>query len=82
MTLNIPTSVPVFIQTAESDAPSNGKFTKAKLKIFYLGETSDHRVFTSAFSDKLLESLGKNLVVVRITICITRAYNLIDMQVS
>ena len=63
MTLNIPTSVPVFIQTTESDAPSNGKFTKAKLKIFYIGETSDHRVFTSAFSDKLLESLPYTPVV-------------------
>lgn len=65
MALNIPTSVPVFIQTSNENADnaSNGKFTKAKLKVFYVGETSDHRLFTPEFSDKLLESLPYTPVV-------------------
>ena len=34
----IPSSVPVFIQDLESQ---NGKYSKAKLKVFYVGETPD-----------------------------------------
>lgn len=35
----------------------NSLYTYAKLKIFYVGQTGDKRLFTKDFSDKLLETL-------------------------
>lgn len=61
MKINIPVNVPVFISDTESCG--NGKFTKAKLKIFYEGETVDHRLFTKEFSDELLKTLPYTPVV-------------------
>lgn len=55
----IPNSVPVFIQ----DLKSNKNYSTAKLKVFYVGETEDHRLFTKEFSDKILESLPSTPVV-------------------
>lgn len=48
-------NVPVFIQSGEEQVSS--LYTKAKLKIFYIGETADHRLFTKEFSEHLVESL-------------------------
>lgn len=55
----IPNSVPVFIQ----DLKSNENYSTAKLKVFYVGETEDHRLFTREFSDKILETLPSTPVV-------------------
>ena len=57
-----PMNVPVFIRSCEEEQTSN-LYTKAKLKIFYVGETADHRLFTKDFSEKLLESLPNTPVV-------------------
>ena len=38
-------------------------YTRAKLKVFYEGETVDHRLFTSLFSEKLLKTAGYTPVV-------------------
>ena len=41
---------------ANDDAP-NEVFSRGKLKVFYKGETADHRYFSDAFAEKLLKSL-------------------------
>lgn len=57
----IPSNVPVFIQDVESQ--ENGRYSTAKLKVFYQGETADHRLFTKTFSDKVIQSLPSTPVV-------------------
>lgn len=57
----IPSSVPVFIQDVE--VADNKQYSKAKLKIFYIGETRDHRLFTKDFSDKILLTLPNTPIV-------------------
>ena len=57
----IPSNVPVFIQDVESQ--ENGRYSTAKLKVFYQGETADHRLFTKKFSDKVIETLPSTPVV-------------------
>ena len=42
---------------------ANAKYSKAKLKIYYIGETVDKRLFTKEFSDKLLSSIAYTPVV-------------------
>lgn len=39
------------------DDTSNEVFSRGKLKVFYKGETADHRYFSDAFAEKLLKSL-------------------------
>lgn len=65
MQKKIPINVPVFIQDFKNEAveEGNGKFTKARLKIFYEGETVDHRLFTKEFSDRILQTLPYTPVV-------------------
>jgi hypothetical protein len=41
----------------------NDHITRCKLKIFYIGETADRRVFTETFSQKLIKSLPYTPVV-------------------
>lgn len=57
----IPSNVPVFIQDVKSQ--ENGRYSTAKLKVFYQGETADHRLFTKKFSDKVIETLPSTPVV-------------------
>lgn len=40
-------------------------YTRGKLKVFYVGETADHRLFTKQFSDRLLKTIGYTPVVSR-----------------
>lgn len=55
MKVNIDFKIPVTLfDFRESE---NSLYSYAKLKIFYVGETQDKRLFTKKFSDKLLESL-------------------------
>jgi hypothetical protein len=58
-------SVPAKIELVEQeiDQFENEHITRCKLKIFYIGETADRRVFTEAFSQKLLKSLPYTPVV-------------------
>lgn len=56
----IPSSVPVFIQDLESQ---NGKYSKAKLKVFYVGETPDHRLFSKNFAEEVVKTLPLTPVV-------------------
>jgi muconolactone delta-isomerase len=44
-------------------AEKDEKFTRAKLKVFYKGETADHRLFSNEFSDKLRKTLPYTPVV-------------------
>ena len=67
MAKKIPINVPVYIQDVQDFGAEaekgNGKFTTAKLKIFYEGETVDHRLFTKAFSDRIMQTLPYTPVV-------------------
>lgn len=51
----IPSSIPVFIQNIESN--ESGLYSTAKLKVHYIGETGDHRLFTEEFSKKIAKTL-------------------------
>lgn len=42
---------------ANDDDTPNEVFSRGKLKVFYKGETADHRYFSDAFAEKLLKSL-------------------------
>lgn len=42
---------------AVNDDTPNEVFSRGKLKVFYKGETADHRYFSDAFAEKLLKSL-------------------------
>lgn len=55
-------SIPAFIEELTPDA-ANAKYSHGKLKIFYVGETVDHRVFSKEFSDKLLATAAYTPVV-------------------
>jgi hypothetical protein len=53
--MNVNYSIPVSLfDYRESE---NSLYSFAKLKIFYIGETQDRRVFTKEFSEELLKSL-------------------------
>lgn len=52
----IPMNVPVFIRSSNEEQTSN-LYTKAKLQIFYIGETGDHRLFTEDFANHIIETL-------------------------
>ena len=55
MDVKVNFSIPVHLfNYRESD---NSLYSYAKLKIFYVGETGDRRLFTKEFSDQLIESL-------------------------
>ena len=43
--------------TAANDDTPNEVFSRGKLKVFYKGETADHRYFSDAFAEKLLKIL-------------------------
>ena len=55
-------SIPAFVEELTPDAV-NAKYSKAKLKIYYIGETVDKRLFTKEFSDKLLSTIAYTPVV-------------------
>ena len=52
-------NVPVFIRSSDEEQTST-LYTKAKLKIFYIGETADHRLFTRDFADKIKKIPSQN----------------------
>lgn len=54
--------IPVFISDLTPDE-SNAKYSKARLKMYYIGETVDHRLFTEEFSNKLLSTVAYTPVV-------------------
>ena len=45
-----------FVAANDNETP-NEVFSRGKLKVFYKGETADHRYFSDAFAEKLLKSL-------------------------
>lgn len=55
-------SIPAFVEELTPDT-SNAKYSRGKLKTYYIGETSDKRVFTKEFSDKLLSTIAYTPVV-------------------
>lgn len=62
--VNLNWPVEIFdIQSASQDP--NEKFSRGKLKVFYQGETADHRYFSESFSEKLLQSIPYTPIVSR-----------------
>lgn len=55
------TSIPANL--SEFSSEPNEKFSRAKLKVFYIGETEDHRLFTEKFSKELIKTLPYTPVV-------------------
>ena len=60
--LKVNYSLPAFLSNF-SQEKENEKFTRAKLKMFYIGETHDKRIFTEAFAKDLIKSLPYTPVV-------------------
>jgi hypothetical protein len=60
--LSVPAKID-FLDETEVEQFDNEHITRCKLKIFYIGETADRRVFTETFSQKLLKSLPYTPVV-------------------
>ena len=54
--ININFSWPATLSNFETD-PVQGNYTRAKLKVFYKGETEDHRYFSDDFSEELIKTL-------------------------
>lgn len=65
--IRINTSIPVSIlelpNSNFNQAHQNDFVTHAKLKIFYVGQTADGRMFTKDFSEKLIKTLPQSPVV-------------------
>lgn len=55
-------SIPAFVDELVQDN-TNAKYSKAKLKMYYVGETGDKRLFTKEFSDKLISKIAYTPVV-------------------
>ena len=51
------TSLPAKFISVSPNSDGNPLYTRAKLKVFYVGETCDHRLFTDNFSKLLMGSL-------------------------
>lgn len=63
LNFSVPAKIEFLVDQEMSNDFQNEHITKCKLKIFYIGETADRRVFTEAFSQKLLQSLPYTPVV-------------------
>jgi hypothetical protein len=61
--LSVPVLVTPIVDSKFTEVFENEHVTKCKLKVFYVGETGDGRVFTKDFSEKLLTSLPYTPVV-------------------
>ena len=55
-------SWPAYLSDFSKDAIQEN-FSRGKLKVFYKGETADHRYFSEAFSQELIKSLPYTPVV-------------------
>ena len=55
-------SIPAFVENLVPDT-ANAKYSRAKLKMYYVGETVDGRLFTKEFSDILLSTAAYTPVV-------------------
>ena len=55
-------SIPAFIENLAVDT-ENAKYSRAKLKMYYIGQTADKRLFTQEFSDKILSTIAYTPVV-------------------
>ena len=59
--IKINTSIPAILTDFEQTG--NEQFSRAKLKVFYIGETADKRLFTEDFSKSIVKSLPYTPVV-------------------
>lgn len=50
-------SIPATLSFSTEEQKDSERFTRGKLRVFYEGETPDHRLFTQAFSEELIKSL-------------------------
>ena len=49
--------IPATLVFSQEEHKETERFTRGKLRVFYKGETPDHRLFTESFSNKVIESL-------------------------
>lgn len=56
-------SWPATLSFSTDNSNENELFTRGKLKVFYKGETADHRYFSKEFSEELIKSLPYTPVV-------------------
>lgn len=53
----INSSIPATLSFSKEEQKENERFSRGKLRVFYKGETPDHRLFTETFSEELIKSL-------------------------
>ena len=53
--VKVQTNLPAYLSDFVSEP--NEKFSRAKLKVFYIGETADKRLFTEKFAKKVIKTL-------------------------
>lgn len=59
--VKVQTNLPAYLSDFVSEP--NEKFSRAKLKVFYIGETADKRLFTEKFAKKVIKTLPYTPVV-------------------
>jgi len=50
-------SIPATLSFSKEEQNENERFTRGKLRVFYKGETPDHRLFNDTFSESIIKSL-------------------------
>lgn len=50
-------SWPAALSFSAENSNENERFSRGKLRVFYKGETPDHRLFSDSFSDEVIQSL-------------------------
>ena len=50
-------SIPATLSFSKEEQNENERFTRGKLRVFYRGETPDHRFFSDTFSESIIKSL-------------------------
>lgn len=59
--VKINNAVPAYLYDFSTEADEN--FSRAKLKVFYVGQTPDKRLFTKAFAEEVIKTLPYSPVV-------------------
>ena len=49
--------IPATLSFSNEERDENERFTRGKLRVFYKGETPDHRLFNDTFSESIIKSL-------------------------
>lgn len=49
--------IPATLSFSQKEQDENERFTRGQLRVFFKGETPDHRLFTDTFSEEVIKSL-------------------------